>query len=76
MTTVTIPTTTQKSEKLIAISQDIYKEFLAWQKKEKSKKEFTPTSGDKKDLKKAQKNLKEGKCLTIDELRTKLEIEN
>lgn len=76
MNTTTTPKQSTKNEKLIAIPQEIYKEFLEWQKKEKSKKEYTPTPAEKKALRRARKNLRDGKCLNIDEAYKQLGIKN
>jgi hypothetical protein len=76
MTTITIPQPTKDKEDLIAIPHQAYEEFLEWQKKEKSKKEYTPTQAEKEALQNARKNLREGKCLTIDEAYKQLGIDN
>ncbi len=72
MTTITIPKTTIKESKLIAVPIDVYEEFLGWQKRIKSTKTFKPTAAEKRVLARARKDLAHGKYLTLDELRYEL----
>lgn len=65
MTTITIPKPLTENKRLVAVPQDIYEEFLSWQKKMKSVKTFKSTAADKKALKKARKNLAQGNYTTL-----------
>ena len=72
MTIITIPKEIIKNKDLVAVPKNIYKDFLAWQKKMRSVKTFVPTASEKKTLRNARKNFKTGNYLTVNELRSKL----
>jgi hypothetical protein len=74
MTTITIPKQITKGEELVIIPRKEYEEFLRYHPKEDG--ELTLDTSQKKRLQKARKNLTEGKCLTIYELKRKLGIKN
>ena len=76
MPTITIPSSINIKEQLIAVPKRTYEEFLAWQKKIKSVKTFTPTAAEKRTIQKARKNLAEGNYLTLEQLRHELGIKN
>ena len=68
MTTVTIPKEMIENKDLVAVPRRAYKEFLAWQKKIKSVKTFTPSAAEKRAFALGRKNFAKGNYLTIDEL--------
>lgn len=70
MNTITISKKITKGEELIVIPRKEY-EALLWLRKDR---EFTPTSAQKLALKDARKNRAQGKYLTVDELKQKLDI--
>lgn len=72
MPTITISTELNNKEKLIAVPQTTYEEFLAWQKKIKSAKTFKPTIAEKKSLARARKEFAQGKYNTLAELKYEL----
>ena len=83
MTTLTIPKELTKEKDLVVIPKRVYLKFLSMQKKAtepihdlpKPPKKivyFTPTTRELKILKKARKNLAEGKYLTLDEFNAKV----
>lgn len=74
MSTITIPNGLNQKEKLIAVPQTTYDEFLAWQKKIKSVKTFEPTAADKRTLAQARKNFARGEYVTLEKLRHELGI--
>ena len=76
MPTITIPKEIKKSEDLVAVPRRTYEEFLAWQRKIKSARTYTPTAAGKKALARARKNLVQGKFMTIEELRHGLGIKD
>ena len=69
MSTVTIPKKMTKGEELVVIPLKEY-EALLWQKKVR---EFVPTTAQKHALKEARKNRAQGKYLTVNELKRKLD---
>lgn len=70
MTTIPIPKKVDKNEDLIAIPRKEYEVFLRLQ----GVKEFTPTPAQKKALLKAEKDFRQGKSLSYNELVKKLEF--
>ena len=66
MTTITIPKESTKKEKLVAVSYELYKKFLAWQKSP-SFKTFKPTKKQKSLLLKARADYKKGNYTTLHE---------
>ena len=72
MATVTIPKELIERKDLVAVPREAFEEFVAWQKKLKSAKTFTPTTAEKKVLAKARKNRARGKYQTLHELRRTL----
>lgn len=76
MTTITIPKEIAKNKDLIAIPSNIYRDFLAWQKKIKSVKTFKPTLAEKKMLKRARKNFADREYITLEKLKHELAIDN
>jgi len=76
MTTVTIPKELVKKGDLVVISREEYEEFAKWRGVMKSFKSFTPTSAQKRELKKAREEYKKGKYLTLNELKRELEDKN
>jgi hypothetical protein len=68
MTTVTIPRELTDRSDLVAVPRDEYAKFIAWQKKLKSGKTFSPTASEKKLLADARKRRRRGNYLTFDEL--------
>lgn len=79
MPTLTIPESILKESELVIIPRKEYKEFSEWKtafKPPLKYKTFKPTAAEKKALRRARKNLAEGKFLTIDELKQKLGFTN
>ena len=76
MTTIPIPKGTEKSKELVAVPRNIYEDFLAWEKRVKSKNTFKPTAVEKYELERARKNRATGKFLTLHELEQKLGFGN
>ena len=90
MTTITIPKKINQDEKLVAIPHKEYAELLRLKNLKKRLdsnlrealaeirtgkiKEYTLTPTDKRALAKAEKNLREGKTLSYNELAKKLGI--
>ena len=68
MTTITIPEKINKNEEWVAIPRQEYQKLLELKKI----REYTPTPADKKALARAEKNLREGKTLSYNELVKKL----
>ena len=54
MATLTIPKEFAERKDLVAVPRQAFEEFVAWQKKLKSRKTFLPTAADKKALAKAR----------------------
>ena len=77
-TTITIPKELAKKGNLVLIPQKEYEEFLECQFEQLKKKKggINLTELQKKRLKKARENLKQGKSLTIYELKRKLGVKN
>lgn len=73
MATITIPRGLEKKDKLIAVSPEIYEEFLDWQRKIKSARTFKPTTAEKRALTRARKDFKEGKYITLRQLEDELD---
>lgn len=76
MPTITIPKEFTQSKNLIAVTPNIYEEFLQWQRVVKSVKTFKPTAHEKKELARARKNFAEGKYITLAELKRELGLKN
>lgn len=76
MTSLTIPKELAKKGELVIIPRKEYEEFSSWRKFMGSFKTFTPTSAEKRALKKARGDYKKGKYLTIDELKHKLGVKS
>ena len=75
MSIITIPKGLNQKEKLIAIPQTTYEDFLAWQKKIKSARTFKSTAADKRALARARANFARGDYVTIEQLRHELDID-
>lgn len=69
---VTIPKALSRMGDLVLVPRKEYESFLKFKKIT----EFTPTASDKKALKLAEKNYKNGKSLSYDEFVTKLGLKN
>lgn len=70
MSTMTIPKKITKGDELVVLSRQEYEKLLTVRKII----EFNPTNREKKDLARARKNRKEGKVLTLHELKQNLGI--
>jgi hypothetical protein len=75
MSTITIPQELKNEKKLVAVPHKAYEEFLDWQRRLKSKREFIPTENEKKTLRRARKNAARGVYMTLTELGDALGIE-
>ena len=73
---ITIPKEIIKKGDLVLIPRKEYEEFSEWREVIKSFKLFIPTVAQKKDLRKARQDYKEGRYLSINELKRKLEIKD
>lgn len=76
MTTVIIPKELNKEKNLVAVPKEAYEEFLAWQKKAKSVKTYTPTTAEKRILAKARRNFVAGNYSTWEEVKNELGLNN
>ena len=76
MTTITVPKELNQEKNLIAVPRKEYEEFSSWRKFIGSFKTFTPTSVEKRALKKAREDYKSEKYLTINELKRKLGVKS
>ncbi len=65
MTTITIPKALTKDANLVAVPRATYEEFLAWQKRVKSRKTFAPTAAERKVLARARRNFARGRYAKI-----------
>lgn len=74
MSVLTIPKNLIKNDDLVIIPRKEYKDFLDF--RIKTIKEAELTSGQKKFLGQARKNLAKGKILTINELKQKMGFKN
>ena len=72
MVTITIPSSINAKEQLIAIPKRTYEEFLAWQKKIKSAKTFKPTKSELKALTRAREEFENGNYVSWKELKHEL----
>ena len=68
MTTITIPKALANDKNLVAVPRATYEEFLAWQRRLKSRRTFVPTARELKALARGRKNFARGKYVTLDEL--------
>ena len=73
MATLTIPKEFAERNDLVAVPRETFEQFVAWQKRIKSRKTFVPSAADKKALAKARKNRARGNYLTLHELRRSLD---
>ena len=73
MATLTIPKEFAERKDLVAVPREAFEQFVAWQKKLKSRRTFIPTAAEKKALAKARKNRARGSHLTLHELRRTLD---
>jgi len=73
MATLTIPKEFAARKHLVAVPREAFEEFVAWQKKMKSRRTFVPTAAEKKALATARKNRTSGKFVTLHELRRTLD---
>lgn len=74
MPTLTIPKELTKKGELVIIPRKEYEEFLRFRRK--ALPEVSMTRAQKRSLMQARKNLAQGKYLTLDELKQKLEYTN
>lgn len=72
----TIPKKVSGGEELVVIPRKEYERFVEWEGFIKTFKIFTPTTAQKRALRNAERHLREGKTLSIDELRKKLGFTN
>ena len=73
MATLTIPKEFAERKDLVAVPRETFEQFVAWQKRIKSRKTFAPSAADKKALARARKNRARGSYLTLHELRRSLD---
>ena len=73
MTTVTIPTALAKDKNLVAVPRATYEEFLAWQRRVKSRKTFAPTAAERRALTRSRKNFARGTYITLEQLEHELD---
>jgi len=73
MPTITIPKELAKDKELIAVPRRLYDEFIAWQEKIKSARTFKATPTERKALARARKNFRQGKYITLEQLKHGLE---
>lgn len=67
---ITIPKELAKKGELIIVPRAEYEKFLNWRK---SVKTFRPTAAERKALREARKDFKNGKYITLQELKNELE---
>ena len=70
MTTITIPNKNTKASELVAIPREEYEGLLQLRKIY----EFRPTKAQKKALEQSRRNRKQGKTMTLYELKRKLGV--
>ena len=73
MATITLPEEFAERKDLVAVPRKTFEEFIAWQKKLKSARTFTPTAAEKKALARARKNRARRKSMPLHELRHTVE---
>ncbi|MBI2121802.1 MAG: hypothetical protein HYT98_01635 [Candidatus Sungbacteria bacterium] len=74
MPTITIPKEFTKSKNLIAVTPNMYEEFLQWQKWVKSSRTFKPTAGELRELARARRDFSEGKFIKWEDLKHELAL--
>jgi len=77
MSIITISKKITKGKELVVVPREEYEEYLQWQrtvKPPRTFKTFKPTPVELRDLKRARKDYKKGKYMTIDELKRRLDI--
>ena len=57
-----------RKKDLVAVSRNLYGEFLAWQEIVKSKKTFKPSLGEKKAISRGRQEIIKGDYVTLEEL--------
>ena len=64
----------KKMEKkgFVMVPRDEYEDFVLYKKFGRSIKEYTPTKSELSAIRRARKNYKEGKSMTLNELKQKL----
>ena len=74
MTTITIPKILfgQQKQKLVAVPTATYKEFLTWQREARALKTFKPTTAEKRELARAEKNFARGNYIKWSDLKHEL----
>lgn len=73
MPTISIPKTFSRVTDLVAVPRATYAEFIAWQKRVKSRKAFTPTIGERRALVRGRKNFRRGRFVTLEALEHELD---
>ncbi|MDO8470061.1 MAG: hypothetical protein Q7S84_03565 [bacterium] len=73
MTTITIPRGLHETKELVAVPRRTYEDFLAWQEQVKSKHVFIASSAEKRAIQKGRKDFKNGRYLTLDAVRSRME---
>ena len=63
MPTITIPKISRENDKLVAVPQKTYEEFLEWQRKMKSTRTFKPTRAELQEVERARKDFRNGKYI-------------
>lgn len=69
-----MPTTAIKKQtkNVVTIPRAEYKRFLMWQKEVKTYKTVKPTKMELRAIVRGRKNLREGKCVTLEQLKHEL----
>ena len=73
MATISIPKSFSRTDNLVAVPRTTYEEFLAWQKRVKSRKTFVPTAAERRALARSRKNFARGKYITLEQLEHELD---
>jgi hypothetical protein len=73
MSIITIPKKYLAKTDLVGVPRREYEEFVSWRK---AVREFMPNAGEKRDLRTAREDYKEGIILTLHEFKQKLASRN
>ncbi|MEK7576680.1 MAG: hypothetical protein AAB482_03210 [Patescibacteria group bacterium] len=72
MLIATITKRSSRSEKYVEVPRKVYEEFLAWRQNNKSYKTVKPTKSELQAIARGRKNFKEGKYVTLQQLKHEL----
>ena len=73
MSTISVPKYFSRTDDLVAVPRATYAEFLAWERRVKSRKTFVPSASERKSLERARRNFRRGRYLTLEALEHELD---